>query len=666
MKHLTLITKGKNTWQTLSEQLAALLGNHVTISGYHLGTALPDRLQGDLILLSSNELLPHVRKRLPVSCPVLITRRSINYHEVEKLFDLPDDSDVLLVNDDLNTAHETISLLLALGIDHVRYHPYAPGLRDYPQLKLAVTPGEPDCAPPCVETIIDIHSRTVDITTLVEIADKLSLLDAKANILSANYMRDVIRLIKTNKQNATISRILNNKLHAVINTVHDGIIATDENQVISVINPVAEDLLSLPAKQVTGRKINLTLHSQLEKFLTQISTQQEENFIRYNNRQLVANAAAIGNNEKPAGFIYTFKDVSEIQRLEEELRRKTVREQQVARYTLSQIIGSSKSIQSTIEKAACLAGSDSPILIQGQSGTGKELLAQGIHNASARRHGPFIAINFAALSETLLESELFGYEEGSFTGARKGGAAGLFEQAHKGTLFLDEIGDSPLTFQVRILRVLQEKQVRRIGSTRNIPIDVRIISATNQNVKDLVARGLFRQDLYYRLNVLPLTLPSLKERKEDILALATHYYEKFKAVASKQNAAFYFQHVAPYFLAYDWPGNIRELQNVVEYLVNVSPSAPPQADLLSEELRQCTLLLQNYRQNPHSAPATKTLHESVLQEISRCNRQGISVGRRSLAQTLQVPEGNIRKIISQLEAAGQIEICKGRKGLLLT
>ncbi|WP_346353000.1 sigma-54 interaction domain-containing protein [Azotosporobacter soli] len=665
MKHLTLITKGRNTWQTLSEQLAALLGNHVTISGYHLGSALPDRLQGDLVLLSSNELLPHVRNLIPASCPVLITRRSINYHEVEKLFDIPDGSDVLLVNDDMSTARETISLLLALGIDHVRYHPYAPGLRDYPQLKLAVTPGEPDCAPPCVERIIDIHSRTVDITTLVEIADKLALLDANANILSANYMRDVIRLIKTNKQNATISHILNNKLHAVINTVHDGIIAIDENQAISVINPVAEELLSLPAEQVTGQKIDAALNSQLEKFLTQLSPQQEENFISYNNRQLVANAAAIGNNEKPSGFIYTFKDVSEIQRLEEELRRKTVREQQVARYTLSQIIGNSKPIQSAIEKATCLAASDSPILIQGESGTGKELLAQGIHNASARRHGPFIAINFAALSETLLESELFGYEEGSFTGARKGGAAGLFEQAHKGTLFLDEIGDSPLTFQVRILRVLQEKQVRRIGSTRNIPIDVRVISATNQNVKDLVARGLFRQDLYYRLNVLPLALPSLKERKEDILALATHYYERFKPAADKQNAADYFQHVAPYFLAYDWPGNIRELQNVVEYLVNICPSVPPKADLLNDELRHYDLLLRNVRQNNPSQTTERTLHEKVLEEIARCNQQGISVGRRSLAHMLQVPESNIRKTILQLKATGQIEICKGRKGLLL-
>ena len=173
-----------------------------------------------------------------------------------------------------------------------------------------------------------------------------------------------------------------------------------------------------------------------------------------------------------------------------------------------------------------MAKSDSTVFIQGESGTGKELLAQSIHNDSNRSSGPFVAINFAALSETLLESELFGYVEGSFTGAKKGGSSGLFEAAHKGTLFLDEIGDAPLPFQVKLLRVLQERQIRRVGSIKVIPIDVRVIVATNHNLKEHIKAGLMREDLYYRLNVLPIKMPALRERKEDILPLAYSFYKK--------------------------------------------------------------------------------------------------------------------------------------------
>ena len=661
MKHLVLITRGKNTWQTLYEQLTSLLGEYVTISGYHLGGKLPANIKGDLILASSQELVPEFQSYLDPACPLIVASRAINYHEIEKLFDIPSGTDVLLVSDAVEAAQETISLLLALGIDHIRYHPYFPGLSHYPRLKIAVTPGEPDCVPTCVEHIVDIKSRYVDITTLAEIIDRLSLFDARANILSANYMRDVIHLIRKNKQNARTSYLLNNKLHAIINTVHDGILAIDETNSVSAINPVAETLLSLDAAQVIGQKIDDIANSGIKELLAQASKQHQEEFIHYNKRQFIVNTAAIHDNENPAGFVYTFKDVSEIQRLEEDLRRKTVKEQLVARYTLKQIVGTSPAIRDTIDKAYRLAASDSPILIQGESGTGKELLAQGIHNASSRRHGPFIAVNFAAFTESMIESELFGYEEGAFTGARKGGAAGLFEQAHKGTIFLDEIGDSPLAFQIRILRVLQEKQVRRIGSAQNIPVDVRVISATNQNLKDLMARGLFRKELYYRLNVLSLSLPLLKERETDILMLAKHCYEKFKATPKAPTPAAYFSRIEPYFLAYDWPGNIRELQNVVEYLVNICPHEAPSPHLLPEEMQHGVAVKDSSRCG--KTEESDHLREKALQEIIRCNQEGLPIGRRSLAATLGLPENIIRTIISELQASGHILVNRGRNGL---
>ena len=202
--------------------------------------------------------------------------------------------------------------------------------------------------------------------------------------------------------------------------------------------------------------------------------------------------------------------------MENIVRTNLMKRGHTSKYDFSNIIGKSKKITETKEIARKLARSNSTLLLIGESGTGKELFAHAIHKASNKQHGPFVAVNFAALPENLLESELFGYEEGAFTGARKGGHAGLFEQAHKGTIFLDEIGDASMKIQARLLRVLQEKEVLRIGGTKIIPIDVRIIAATNKNLEDLVSAGKFREDLFYRLKVLPIRIPPLRERKEDI------------------------------------------------------------------------------------------------------------------------------------------------------
>ena len=663
MKHLVIISKGRNTWLTLYEQLTNLLGAHVKISGYYTDGNLPKAIEGDLILISSKVVFAEIYHLINEQSPVIIARRSINYHSLEKLFDIPDGTEVLLVNDSQSSTQETISLLLALGIDHIHYHPYAPGVRKYPHLRVAVTPGEPECVPPCVEHIVDIKTRTIDITTLVEVISKLSLPDVQANILSASYLSDIIHLIRVNKESAKISQSLTNKLHTIINTVHDGIIAVDETKRISVINPIAEQLLSLHSTQTINKSIDDILAANVKKAIVKAAKNQQEAFVDYNNKQLVINSAIIFDNDLPAGSVYTFKDVSEIQRLEKELTRKTGKGLHLAHYTLEQIMGNSPQIRSTIKTAYQMANSDSPILIQGESGTGKELLAQGIHNASPRKNGPFIAVNFAALTESLIESELFGYEEGSFTGARKGGATGLFEKAHKGTIFLDEIGDSPLTSQVNILRVLQEKQIRRIGSSRSIPIDVRVISATNQDVKSLIASGLFRKDLYYRLNVLPLTLPALRERGDDIFSLAAHFYESFQEILKAPLAPDnYFQFIKPYLLAYTWPGNIRELRNVVEYLMNISPLYPPTPDLLAEEMHQGLSVVEDFGCYAKGL-STEQLKTIILQEVANCNQQRLSVGRRSLAASLNIPENIIRKLLTELQNSGQIIVYKGRKGL---
>ncbi len=239
--------------------------------------------------------------------------------------------------------------------------------------------------------------------------------------------------------------------------------------------------------------------------------------------------------------------------------------------TQAKIIGQSKVIKEIYKLIGKVAASDVPVLITGESGTGKELIAKSIHQASDRNRMPFIAVNCAAIPKDLLESELFGYRKGAFTGADES-RAGYFEAAHKGTLFLDEIGDMPLSLQSKLLRALQEKEIQRLGSTDTKPVDVRIISATNQDLKSLVSQKKFREDLYFRLNVVPVKIPPLRERSEDIEILIRHFIEKFKNEFSLQNKSMS-DDAIDYLVNYSWPGNVRELENVVKRAMVVTPGS---------------------------------------------------------------------------------------------
>lgn len=656
MKNLAVIAMGRNTSIAFREQLHRLFGNRVNVNNYDVSGNLPSMIEGDLIVVSSTQVEQIIRPYLRENCVVITARRSIDYHEVHKLFEIPADTDVLLVNDMQSTTHQTIALLQTLGIDHINYHPYIPGMENCPLLKIAITPGERELVPDFVEQIIDIKTRLIDITTLVEILIQMDLLAVYADFLSANYVKDIISLIKDSTAMLHSGNKVKSQLQTIINTVHDGIIATDEQGRITVFNPVAEMLLAIEAKNVLGYTSAQLTNQNILHILGEESSMQET-LLKVSQHRLIVNIAQMYPKKSNSARVYTFKDVSEIRRLEETIRRKFIHEQKISRYTFAQILGQSSAIQATLAIARKMANSNSTILIQGESGTGKEMIAQGIHHASPRCRGPFIAVNFAALTESLLESELFGYIEGAFTGANRGGAPGLFEEAHKGTIFLDEIGDAPLPFQVKLLRVLQEQQIRRIGSSKIIPIDVRVIVATNRDLKKLIAQGLFRQDLYYRLNVLPIKVPPLRDRQDDILLLAKAFYQNNVCKTTHVSADLYFSLITPYFLQYNWPGNIRELQNVVEYLMHVSSNLPPEAQLLPDDLQSVDLV------GDASFVENKQLREMVYQKIMQANQRNLSIGRRSLAETLNLPENKIRQIIKELQQEDLIILQKGRKGL---
>ncbi|MBN2898913.1 MAG: sigma 54-interacting transcriptional regulator [Clostridia bacterium] len=254
------------------------------------------------------------------------------------------------------------------------------------------------------------------------------------------------------------------------------------------------------------------------------------------------------------------------------------------RYTLNSIIGSHPTIEDLKSKIKKISKSPSAVLIIGETGTGKELFARAIHSSSHRQHKPFMPINCAAIPESLLESELFGYEEGAFSGAKRKGKCGLFELANGGTLFLDEIGDMPLHLQAKLLRVLQDHQIRRIGGSKFIHLDVRIVAATNQNIEKLIAEDKFRSDLYYRLNIINLNIPALRDRFSDIELLA-HYFLKKYAFDFRLEFLGFEEGILSIFKQYDWPGNVRELENAIEYMVNIEESKYLTYDSLPEKLK---------------------------------------------------------------------------------
>jgi PAS domain S-box-containing protein len=360
--------------------------------------------------------------------------------------------------------------------------------------------------------------------------------------------------------------LTSNKLSAVLESVHYGLIAVDQDKMITHCNKVAEKLLGKPREEILGSNIeDLWPGSPLsDVLLTGRGYRDKEEFYGQPPEQmhLLVTATPIMLNNHPAGAVVSFRNMAEMRTLAYQLTGEH------RRLEFEHIKGISKKLAEVKKQAAKVAQGSSTVLIRGESGTGKELFARAIHHAGPRRDKPFVIVNCGAIPETLLESELFGYEEGAFTGARKGGRAGKFELADGGTIFLDEIGDLPLHLQVKLLHVLQRRQVERVGGNKVISVNVRVIAATNRNLEEMCARGEFREDLYYRLNVIPLEIPPLRERREDIEILMEHFLSKYCTLL-KKNILGFSQDVKQAFINYHWPGNVRELENAVEYAVNM-------------------------------------------------------------------------------------------------
>ncbi len=357
-----------------------------------------------------------------------------------------------------------------------------------------------------------------------------------------------------------------NLFKTMIEAFTSGVISFNAGGRVTHFNSKAEEIIGIEPDLLQNMDIHqFWPNSPVIKVLeTGIGYNNNEEFYPESkeNLHLLVSARPIIIEKKPAGAVVMFSKMAEARRL---AYRLTDTQHELH---FSHIKGESRQIKNLKEKALQVARSSSSILITGESGTGKELFARAIHFASPRRDKPLVIVNCGAIPETLLESELFGYEEGAFTGARKGGRPGKFELADGGTIFLDEIGDLPLHLQVKLLHVLQRRQVERVGGSKNIDVDVRIIAATNRNLEEMCASGEFREDLYYRLNVIPLVIPPLRERREDIPELMDHFLNKYNTLLQKQIVD-YKEETVRVFMAYPWPGNVRELENSIEYAVNM-------------------------------------------------------------------------------------------------
>jgi PAS domain S-box-containing protein len=357
---------------------------------------------------------------------------------------------------------------------------------------------------------------------------------------------------------------------AMLDYAYEGIISVDHAGDIRLFNPVAERITKVQRADALGKKITAICPEFALEDVLHSAKEELGQFLHVHEIDILCNKVPIIVDGHTVGAVATFQEVSQIQQMEAAVRKRIYASGHVATLSFSDIVGTSKVIEKTVAVAKRYAKTDSAILISGETGTGKEVFAQSIHNQSNRRNGPFVAINCAALPSQILESELFGYVGGAFTGASQKGKIGLFELAHCGTIFLDEVSEIDYATQGKLLRVLQEKKVMRLGSDRVLPVDVRVIAATNKNLKELIQEKKFRPDLYYRLNVLQLRLHPLRERTEDVKALARFFLKKI--TDGSKNTIKLSSSAITALSEYAWPGNVRELKNVLERIVAVLDS----------------------------------------------------------------------------------------------
>lgn len=601
------------------------------------------------VLVTIHEFFYYIKQYVPSSVPVIWINHTMENRLFDQLVEICRRQRITIAADSMFYSEGRKQMLVNLGLSPQCIRTWYPGLSEEPepyvlQFENVSIPRREG------RHIIPVTNRgLVSVVTLVELFGSIGRPDLMERPAFLKYIHTVRFNVRQSNDLVDVGSYY---MALMDKSVSAGFIMFSVNG-IYYCNASGLQLLRTAREKILSKSV-FDVFPFLRPYEDRIG-QFGERVVLYKGIHLVFNLWITEMNDSYNGYILLTDYAAETNK-ELRLRRQKIGQSYAAKYTFDQISGSSAAIRRCKEIARNMALSSANVLIIGPSGCGKELFAQAIHNASVRRKNPFISINCGALVESLLESELFGYVGGAFTGASKEGKEGLFELAHKGTIFLDEIGEMPLSLQVKLLRVLQEREVVRVGGHEIISVDVRIIAATNRDLKKLVEEGKFRLDLYYRLNVLPLNLPGLDERREDIAEL-------FASMQRKRGFQFSLSPEARQMIEiHHYQGNVRELENCVEYLGSLGKMEIQREDL-PEYMRDVS-------EPGKVSKAGDSGKDHVIRAIREITREGAGAGRRSIydclkAQGHKISEMKIREILKQLEQEGKITVESGRKGIHL-
>lgn len=632
MKSILVISMGSNTAEAIVNQLVGFLPKDITIDHKLLKNISEEHIQHDIIVFTSEFTCKLCHKYIDVNIPYVTAGRVINHKNIKGLISLSAGTRVLLVNDSKDSAKEAIAQLIDIGLDHLVYIPYYPQIDEYESLSIAITPGETQLSPHCVSTIMDIGTRIIDIQTIYEIHNLLGIKAIYNESLVVEYIKDIIEISKSIDTSRRAEKATNEILETIFDTVEYGIAYLDRNFNFIKVNSKLQFILGKKRKDILNKSINTFI----DNFSYDATTENHVGLTISDECYIADIEKIIVDNS--SGYLMIFNKVNNVQSNGKSAKALVPSNL----HTFEDYITIDNRVLESLDLSKKFAKTEATILIEGENGTGKEILAQGIHMHSYRRDKPFIPVNITAISPNLLESELFGYVEGAFTGASKNGKIGLFEIANGGTIFIDEIGDAPMDIQVKLLRVLQEKKIRRIGGMDEISVDIRVITATNKDLLSLVDKGIFREDLFFRLNIIPIRTLPLRMRLRDIEHLLLHFFNiYFRGYQIGSVDEVFDGDTLSYLNNYRWRGNVRELINLVEYLSYIYNGTP--LDLNS---------LPHYFLDQTINNSKRLLSEEEVW-ILDCIYNQPGIGRVALAKLAKeskqgIGEGKIRSILSNL------------------
>lgn len=670
-RELAIVTLKKDAGEIYANQINYFLGDSIKINLYSFEEGGFTFFEEKLILLSVNLKYEEILKMCNLDAQIIIPNLTFEKSSFEKICKINKNETIFVYNLSKSMALETIAIIYRLGVDIPNLIPCYPEMKKIPENSIVLTPGEKLNIEAKNCKIIDLEYRIIDLSSIADIAMKLNLESLIQEDLVKKFMDKIVPISYITEKLLVTQTKLENQFDFLLSAIDDGIIGVSNEGIVQFYSHVAREILSINGNEMIGKYIGEYVKSLDFDQIIKKEVPYFQKLIKVNNidinMEVKYTHISVFN-----GFIIKVSKFHQAEKKQAKLRAQLMSSGNVSKYNFDDIIGCSDSIKNTKKIAYKMAQSDSSILIIGESGTGKELFAQSIHSASRRSQGPFVAVNCSTFQEGLLQSELFGYDEGAFTGARKGGKIGLFELANKGTIFLDEIGEMDLNSQATLLRVIQEKQIRRVGSDKIIDVDIRIIAATNRDLKKLVCENKFRKDLFYRLNVLPLKIAPLRNRNEDVFLIFESFKKNLDVKFSLSDE------LVEVFKTYSWEGNIRELRNLVEYCSYLDKSIIeiydlPEYMLESIKHKDYCLELSNKNDIKNISNLKRDLRDYifVLEKINNAYVLKHRIGRRkiyeyALEEKIFLTEQQIRSILIELQEFGFVKILSGRGGSVIT